>query len=90
MSGPGVDYFLPALVSVILLTVYMESIDDEVEEERGSVVPLLLKTGRNLNQKQALLIPLTVWSGVEQAFMMSVFSGKLLFKLSPNNVLLLD
>ena len=67
---------LPAIVSVILLAMYMESKDDD-EEEDTSLVFSLVKTCSKLNSDQALLIPITVWSGVEQAFMMSVFSGEL-------------
>ena len=64
-----------AIVSVILLAMYMEGRDDD-EDEGNSVVTSLLKTTRKLNRNQGLLIPLTVWSGVEQAFLISVFSGK--------------
>ena len=65
----------PAIVSVILLAMYMESKDDE-EEDDIPLVTSLVKTCSKLNSDQGLLIPITVWSGVEQAFMMSVFSGE--------------
>ncbi|KAL5268934.1 hypothetical protein ACHWQZ_G002687 [Mnemiopsis leidyi] len=67
------SYLSIAIVSVILLAMYMESKDDD-EEEDTSLVSSLFKTCSKLNLDQALLIPITVWSGVEQAFMMSVFS----------------
>ena len=60
---------------------YMESLDDDGDEDGMPLISSLLKTGSKLDRYQALLIPLTVWSGVQQAFLISVFSSKIIFTL---------
>ncbi|XP_063683514.1 protein unc-93 homolog A-like [Bolinopsis microptera] len=71
------SYLSIAIVSVILLAMYMEGRDDDEDDDEDdgtSVITSLLKTTSKLDRNQGLLIPLTVWSGVEQAFLISVFS----------------
>lgn len=68
-----------ALFSAFLVLTLIDSYEkiglENSKEEKKSPINLLINTLRHLkNKKQLLIIPLTMWSGFEQAFISADFT----------------
>ena len=70
-----------AVMGVILLMIFVDQLPDYLREQeskerlKDEIKTLLFATCRHLrHMKQLLLIPLTIYSGLEQAFLASEFN----------------
>ena len=64
-----------AVASSCVFLFLLDNFRRENEEKKGFSISLLLVTLRNLkNVNQLLFVPLTIWSGIEQGFLVSDYN----------------